>query len=1021
MAGKYLNQFLDRLELRSNNAVFFSDEEDGQTYSFFTTDIQNKLEIIKPDAFFVFNNQPYILFFDLSSINNTEREQQIHKQVWSFDYSPLIFLIKDAEIQIFNAFSFDKKKNRLKEIKLSEEKRESLFSFWNLQSGESWRWLQVEQYRNNIEKKRVNQKLFENIKLVREMLTSSGNGNALTEADANILILRLIFVRYLIDRDVKMDAEYISGNSIFQRRRSFGDLIEKPRKLNEFFEQLNHKFNGALFKDTKVQLSKAQAKSLSWVFNGQDIALTNSLFEGVDFYFDIFDFSIIPVEVISGIYESLISPESRDEHSAVYTPAFLVEYMLSETIDKHLEKKKSSECSVFDPSCGSGIFLVQAYRRMVDREKYLKGGKISKVRLREIAQNNLFGIDINEQSLKVSCFSIYIAILDYQDPKTILDNFQFPTLIDENLFVADFFDAEHPFNEAIKSKKLDFILGNPPWKRDKSVPHLTWVNKTGIYNKRIVGELEIAQSFLMRCKDYMYPNTIAALIVTSTVFNNVSTTTKEFKRSFLTTFCMDRFFDLSPVRRLIFEEKDNPASIVHFRLNEKEKYLTNTVKHLSIKSNIFLKYFKTLIIEKFDQKEIQQRHFLENDWMFKVALYGNTLDFVFLKKLQNTNKQILDLFDGFIMFKGAGIHKGTEAKYSSFDSIIGKPIIENSEVEKYYSQAHSEILIKKSDSHIKSGREKGLYEGAQILIKEQAKDESEIVISLANQSYVFRSGVFSLSSKDEDKILHLYSIMISKLYEYFVFITSGSWGISTRPQIRLDDEFLAFPFVDQSQDIQKRLVKLVRDFRKSFKEYYSEVLRSPTPPVPYNILSEINEIVNSCYHVEGYEKDMIDYVLNISRYQFQESKQHKFIKKVDGDIELLKQYASVIYSELNIYDEYLKIEIYPLNYFIAMNFTYSKEKPDEDIILITDNNSEKEILKRIAGNLTVSKLTDSKNASKSLYVQKDIKGYERDSFYIIKPNEYKCWHRAMAWYDVAEIRDSIEKAELTYLKGNANV
>ena len=47
-----------------------------------------------------------------------------------------------------------------------------------------------------------------------------------------------------------------------------------------------------------------------------------------------------------------------------------------------------------------------------------------------------------------------------------------------------------------------------------------------------------------------------------------------------------------------------------------------------------------------------------------------------------------------------------------------------------------------------------------------------------------------------------------------------------------------------------------------------------------------------------------------------------------------------------------------------------------------------------------------------------IKDFEKDSFYIIKPNEYKCWHRAMAWYDVAEFKEMIEKEELDYMKSN---
>ncbi|WP_431199909.1 Eco57I restriction-modification methylase domain-containing protein [Mucilaginibacter sp. P19] len=378
-------------------------------------------------------------------------------------------------------------------------------------------------------------------------------------------------------------------------------------KLNSFFRFLNEKFNGVLFKDTDITLSQLQAYSLSLIFDGSKNKVEPTLFDNLlEFYFDVFDFSIIPVEIISGIYESLINEETREEHSAVYTPSFLVEYILAETVDKHLLNNSTAECKVFDPSCGSGIFIVQSYRRMVDKELALNNGKVTKTRLREIAQNNLFGVDLNEQALKVTCFSIYIAILDYQDPKTIVDNFKFPKLIDENLFSGDFFDTNHPFNEIVKSKNQDFILGNPPWKSNKGDKHLAWLKE----NKKVTGRFEIAQSFLLRSKDFMHPNTVSALIITSTIFYNISDNTKAFKKEFLTTYCLDKFFDLSPVRRLVFEEKNSPAAIVYYRLSDDNKHLSNIVKHISIKSNIFLKYFKTLIIEKFDQKEIQQK----NSW-----------------------------------------------------------------------------------------------------------------------------------------------------------------------------------------------------------------------------------------------------------------------------------------------------------------------------------------------------------------------------------------------------------------------
>lgn len=1000
-----LNNILKNLGLLDSSSIFFFKQRDWKAHV--STDTQKKLNIIQPIAFYVFNNQPFILFFDLTQEKNIEREAEIHKQVWSFDQSPLMFIVRNTDVEIFNAFAYDKKINRLEQINLAEgESISDLFSFWNLQSGSIWTWLQENHYKKSILDKRVNQKLFENIKFVRETLTNKSVHGFLKEDEANILILRLIFIRYLIDRGIKLDEDFISGNTQAERKRSFIDLIGKPRELNKLFEWLNDKFNGVLFKDTKIQLSKDKAQELALVFNGE---IPKGLFEKTELYFEIFDFSIIPVELISGIYEALIDEETRKLDSAVYTPSFLVEYILTNTIDKFFQDKKNkkvAECKIFDPSVGSGIFLVQSFRRMVDREILLSGeNKITKNRLREIVQNNLFGIDINEQALKVTCFSIYVAMLDYIDPKSILPVFHFPNLIGRNLFAANFFDTNANFNTVICERDVDFILGNPPWKSDKDQVHINWLKE----HNKTVGRFEIAQSFLLRSKDFMKPKTVSSLIVTSTIFYNISTPTKKFKQDFLKQFCINRFFDLSAVRRLIFEKKNSPCAIVFYKLSQADNYLSNVVHHLSVKSNLFLKYYKTLIIEKFDQKEIQQKHFIENDWMFKVALYGNVLDFVFLKRITKSSNQLVNYLDDNSIYYGDGIKSNKGKDNATF--LIGLPMIENIEVTKYYTQTSDKRKLNKDEVYYESGRKSELFFGHHILIKAQA--ENELIFSFVENPVAFKSDVFGFSSTDKTKLFLLFALMMSSLYQYRQFIVS-SLGIASRARIRLE-EHLSFPFIEPTLNIKNELIELVNVFLQPYKDFYTSFSLGK-PQTDNDSFNKIDSFIENIYHVRGYEQDLIDYGINISRCQFQESKQPKITRRVNNDIELLKKYADVFIEEFKgMYDgEYLQVQVFPLHHFIAMSFIFSKDKPKKKIVINHRITNESEIFKLIADNISISQV------AKDLYIQKDIKGFEENSFYIIKPNEYKCWHRAMAWYDVAEIKETIESAEVDYLKHEWN-
>ncbi|WP_405608363.1 Eco57I restriction-modification methylase domain-containing protein [Polaribacter sp. Asnod1-A03] len=1041
--SKPLSFLLKQLNLL--NAVFF--KENGKNYDGFISEVQKKIEIIEPDAYYVFNKQPLILFFDLTDEKNKVREKEIHKQVWSFDNSPVIFVIKGDEIRVYNALNYSKKEESLEEIKLTKEERESKFSFWELQSGYTWKWLQNEYFENRSKKqhrKRVNERLFQNIKEVREYLTNISSESPLSENDANSLILRLIFIRYLIDRKVKIDETFISGvlDDVNERRKSFINLIKEPTKLNLLFQKLNTKFNGVLFRELDVQISQNKSNFLADVFKGE-LQDENNLFEG--FFFEIFDFSIIPVEVISGIYESLIDEETRKLDSAVYTPPFLVEYILNDTVDKYLEKENKSECKIFEVAVGSGIFLVQSLRKMIDKELELNPNQSPKdfsERIRNIAKRNLFGIDINEEALKVACFSIYIALLDYQNPKDI-DVYEFPNLLNENLFKADFFDTNHIFNNLIKEDKPKFILGNPPWKKDKSKNHLDWVNSTKTYSKKIKGELEIAQSFLLRTKDFMSVETKSALIVTSTLFYNVSTTNKEFKTDFLSTFCVNKFFDLSPVRRLVFnankitkkiDKKGNvkitkqkivsPASIVYFSLSNGESHLKNIINHQSVKSNYFLKHFKILVIEKYDQKKIQQKYFIENDWMFKLALYGNTLDYRLIKKLSKLTKANTFL-DEKKAYKGLGVIKTsgqskTEPKH--YPNLIDYPVIENSAVERYFTPLLSSTkILKEEDVYFIRGRVEELFNKPKILLKEQCTDETFLSVSYQDEKSVYVNGVSGVSFDDEGLTKLLYSYLISNITTYYLYLISCSWGVATRPAIRFGDEFLSFPFVEPEKKIAKNLTSLVSNFLIEFKNHYYSFPRPESLPISNTTLSQINKIIYKLYGIKGYEKDLVDYVLNVSRYQFQESKQYlvsdfNYTDKTHYRNKefVLNEYASVYIEEFNeIYkDEYIQVEVYPLEHFIALNFVFSKTKVKKGISYPKDKKNEADVLKRLAINLSISQITDTKDPTKNLFIQKDIKGFEDNSFYIIKPNEYKCWHKAMAWYDVAEFKEAIQEAEL---------
>jgi hypothetical protein len=949
-----------------------------------------QLNIIKPDAFYHFNGVPLILFFE-NPVN--EDVQRIHGQSWCFNQAPVIFILKDGTINIYNAFRY-KKGTALQKLDITDTEISRRFSSWELQSGNTWKWIENTFFKRGITKHRVDRYLLDNIRTAVALLEE----RELAVGLAHRIILRLIFSRYLIDRGVIIDEKYIPGKPGDKetRKAHFNRLISHKPMLFRFFAYLKERFNGNLFEihdDEYKKVRQDHLDRLSRLFKGEDQET------GEQTLFDVYDFSIIPIELISGIYESIIDDKKRKANSAIYTPTFLVEYILRQTVEAYLKENHTKHCKILDPACGSGIFLVEAFRRMVEKEK--SSGAVTDKKLIELLENNIYGIDKDEAALNVAIFSLYVAVLDYKEPKDI-NKLKLPELLNKKLFTADFFDTGHKFNDILKKNRIQFIVGNPPWGSNKSKPHLRYL---GNYP---VTDFQIAQTFLIRAKDFSNENTLSALVVTSTVIHNA----EKFRSYFLDNFFIDKVLDLSAVRRLIFKDAINPSAVIFYRFAHKRDTKQNNVRYLSLKPNIFFACFNTLVIERTDIKTIKQHYFIKYHWMWKVALYGSELDFHLLVRLDNPDAALENFIgDNPGIFKGKGIFTGVP-KPSPFTFLTGLPIIETKKITKYYTTIDRDTpRLKSEDTFLERGRKPGLFQGEHVFLRRRMLKETELVVSYNESPCAFRDSTYSLASQNQpDELKELYGIFISDLFTYYQYMTSANWGVYF-PEVNLE-EYLSFPYV-QVED-RKEFAALVNRFINYYKKFYTGVLRPEDIALPGEF-KQINQMVNDAYEIDEIEKDLIDYVLEVSRYLFQENKIYgKALRRVNNDD--LEQYARVFYNHFgNIYSspgEYFQVEYFLIDYFAAMKFKIVPFKPQKgkEIVKSEETDPDKIIFKALAQETSLYTITDR------LYLNKVVNGFEEDFFYIIKPNEFKSWHRATAHMDLMEFVDAINKSELKQME-----
>ncbi|WP_291862210.1 N-6 DNA methylase [Marinilabilia sp.] len=999
--------------------------------------ILRAIEEIKPYALYLINNNPIILFIDNTSNSDLK---SINRKVWNFQI-PIIIIDNGNEWNIFNGYLLSESKMlselfpaiKHKDINKNEE-LENL-SFWNLQSGKAWKVYETQfiENKNAKDRKRLDTYLLENIDGAITSLTK-GKTKIIHQRNreiANNLIGRLIYSRYLIDRGVDLG---IKGVEQKKQKQFFEEIILNSDKLYKFFAHLRSKFNGNLF-PTEVKTSKndeilveeekdfIQTKHLEILhelFTGNDLSNRNQLtFISL---FDIYDFNIIPIELISNIYEQFIGKVGQKANKSFYTPAFLVDYVLKYTVEPHLTH--NSECKVLDPSCGSGIFLVETLRKIIERN--IATGKIKRfseltkianknserlkeliyendIALKSLVHENIFGIDKDKKAINIAKFSVYVTLLDYKEPKEI-EHFRLPEL-ESNFVHANFLDST--IIDKFKKYNFDFIIGNPPWGS---------INDDELHTKFVkehdsnISDKQIAQSFLIQASKLVSKNKQIAFVLPSkgTLYNSEA---KKFRNFLWENFELNRVLELSAVRRQIFTKAIAPTAILflthkplqeNIELEQHIKQLAkNTVHYISLKSSLIFKLFKIIVIEKYDYKKITQKHFVENDWIWKVILYGSTLDFRYLKELYNNQDNIeLDIYleNNDVTF-GTGYKTAQKYAKSNAEPLKEHLVVRGKNFSQYFINKENLPLFKNEYPGLNLVDGKGVmevYNSPHLLVKRGINKQS--VVAFSDYYCIFPDSVYGMYSKNKDKELlkSIGSLFSTQLFSYFLLNFSTQWGVE-RDEVKKGnyEQVPILPFSEeQKQDIASKFDEATKLAREKFKNPYD---KRPD----YNF----DELFYDIYGVDKQQRDLIDYALNVSIPLFRQ-KEEPFEKvrkeQITKYAEVFKDFFTEKFTRLG---KYLKIDIYYVRQeYVTVNIQIN-EKPSEYIINFPEEinpNAKFEVLTQIFS--VPEKITND------LYIQKDVKGFGKTSFYVVKPNEYKNWHPAIAHLDVNEFYDTIIKS-----------
>ena len=340
------------------------------------------------------------------------------------------------------------------------------------------------------------------------------------------IIDRLVFLRICEDRGIEDYGRLLAltnGTRIYPR-------------LCALFLAADTRYNSGIFRFTKNDGDDGEAPDELTTRLEVDDAVLQNLLRGLYYPDSPYEFSVLSADILGQVYEQFLGKVIRltDGHRAVveekpevkkaggvfYTPTFIVESIVRETLDGLLADKTPKQVAVIrilDPACGSGSFLIGAYQRLLDwhrdwysihdPEKWARGARPTLVHTtkgewrltieerKRILLNNIHGVDIDSQAVEVTKLSLLLKVLEGetgQSLQLLFDVFheralpdlgrnikcgnsligpEFYSQLEMDLFDENerlrinVFDWVAEFPTVFAAGGFDAIIGNPPYIR----------------------------------------------------------------------------------------------------------------------------------------------------------------------------------------------------------------------------------------------------------------------------------------------------------------------------------------------------------------------------------------------------------------------------------------------------------------------------------------------------------------------------------------------------------------------------
>jgi hypothetical protein len=891
------------------------------------------------EKIFFVDREPVAVFAELKS-SDADVLRKFYNQVWCMARPQFLFLARPGELAVcdlgkppLNASEKLEDQGRvLARAQTLAEVQEKLANY-HRERLETGAVFGEEHFGRGLS--RADRALIRDLKEVRRALASLKfrEGTNLSQPRKteilHSLIGRAIFIRYLEDREI-ITREYfekvidLDGQDA-SLKKEWRKLLDQPLprpELNavaqnlcfprvlaskEFtyalFDQLAHDFNGDTF---PVEPDEHRCLLQHHLTKLRDFLLGVAA-GGQDLFFYAYNFKFIPIELISSIYEEFYNERVGDDQNqgSHYTPPALVEFVLANTLKPEVLAKKPR---VLDPACGSAIFLVEAFRRMV-RHLCATSGKERPTReeLRTILRDQIAGMDINEEAVRVAAFSLYLAFLHYQKPREILPDprenlrdapehhrkIRLPHLkcisaaekkqrrqakpgveFFDTLLVASAFDpvmekCEAEANKRFGSGCADVIVGNPPWgdpkpKTDdekRAVADLkTWCDPD---SGRPVGDNERSQAFIHLALSLLKDGGRAGLLVSSGVFFKHHDNSKAFRQVWLNAVQLRHVVNFAHVRHVFFFDAErktkgiSPFVSVVFDKVPLSAGPDNRFEYWSAKRTALVDRVKAVVMTHGDMHFLNQHECLANEKLWKIYWWGGHRDEILIQRLASFPKlsDLPNTIPGFRMLSGFGFVEGKQGLKGSgwlrrFQELPADALTR-------YGRLDPRTLRAVPDSVRRTGKRE-VYEGTRLLLGRGISQRGTIVARLEEKPCCFRHSILGVKLDGlvpwQEKAL--LAFFWSSLAQFYFFMTTGSWGMWHDEIYQKAVEGIPITLPGPGR-IRDSIVRVVEELQHLELKPDLELARLGAQRRLPELEGELDEAIFDLYELDPAERDLV--------------------------------------------------------------------------------------------------------------------------------------------------------------------